>query len=81
MNKIKLGVIFGGMSTEHEISCVSASSIMKNLNNEKYDIYPIFINKKGEWFGDREEKKKIQNIIQYLQSFDVIFHQILSARH
>lgn len=73
MNKIKLGVIFGGMSTEHEISCKSANSLMKNLNKEKYNVYPIFINKKGKWFEDKEEKSEIHNIIQYLQSFDVIF--------
>lgn len=73
MNKIKLVVIFGGMSTEHEISCKSANSLMKNLNKEKYNVYPIFINKKGKWFEDKEEKSEIHNIIQYLQSFDVIF--------
>lgn len=73
MNKIKLGVIFGGMSTEHEISCKSANSVMKNLNKEKYNVYPIFINKKGKWFEDKEEKNKIHNITQYLQSLDVIF--------
>lgn len=73
MNKIKLGVIFGGMSTEHEISCKSANSVMKNLNKEKYNVYPIFINKSGEWFEDKEEKNKIHNITQYLQSLDIIF--------
>lgn len=41
--KIKLGIIFGGMSTEHDVSIVSATSIIKNLNHEKYDIFPIYI--------------------------------------
>ena len=41
MNKINLGVIFGGMSTEHEVSVVSGTSILKNLNKEKFDLYVI----------------------------------------
>ena len=34
----KLGVIFGGMSTENKVSCVSGASVIKNLNKEKYEI-------------------------------------------
>ena len=48
MEKMKLGVIFGGMSTEHDISIVSGSSVLKNLNKEKYDITAIYIDEKGE---------------------------------
>ena len=50
MNKIKLGVIFGGQSTEHDVSIVSGSSVIKNLNKEKYEIYPIYISKDGVWY-------------------------------
>ena len=50
MKKIKVGVIFGGQSTEHDVSVVSGSSVIKNLNKGKYEIYPIFISKDGEWF-------------------------------
>ena len=49
MQKIKLGVVFGGMSTEHEVSVVSGTSVIKNLNKEKYEIYPIYISKNGVW--------------------------------
>ena len=35
---MKLGVIFGGMSTEHDVSITSGTSVLKNLNKEKYDI-------------------------------------------
>ena len=55
MEKLKLGVIFGGMSTENEVSCVSGVSVIKNLNKEKYDISPIYIDKNGNWF-------EVQNI-------------------
>ena len=77
MSKIKLGVIFGGMSTENEVSCISANSIISNLDKEKYEIYPIFISKEGNWFkvNDIENKtmEEITNIIKYLKNLDVIF--------
>lgn len=69
---IKLGVIFGGKSTENEISVKSATSILKNLNKEKYEIYKIYIDKNGEWY-EYEENKKIENIIETLKSLDVVF--------
>ena len=71
----KLGVIFGGMSTENEVSCVSGASIIKNLNKEKYDVYPIYIDKTGKWFETQNlrDRKVIKNIIEYLKSLDVIF--------
>jgi len=85
MEKIKLGVLFGGTSTEHDVSIVSGTSIIKNLNKNKYEIYPIYINKKGEWFeykienkkykvGDQiEVTKKIENICEYLKGLNVVF--------
>ncbi len=48
--KIKVCVIFGGQSPEHDISCISVSSVLKNLDKEKYKISTIGITKKGEWF-------------------------------
>ncbi|BCJ88575.1 D-alanine--D-alanine ligase [Effusibacillus dendaii] len=47
--KIRVGVIFGGQSGEHEVSIHSARSVMENLNSEKYDILPIGISKQGVW--------------------------------
>ena len=75
MNKLKLGVIFGGMSTENEVSCVSGASIIKNLNKEKYDIYPIYIDKSGEWFEAKkiDDRNPIKNVVEYLKNLDVIF--------
>ena len=43
MRKIKLAVIFGGMSTEHDVSIVSGASVLNNLDKEKYEIFPIYI--------------------------------------
>ena len=83
--KKKLGIIFGGMSTENEVSVQSAKSIMRELNKEKYEIFPIYISKEGIWykyleteeiieFGQEiKNKEKIENIIEELKKLDVIF--------
>ncbi|MFR1150395.1 MAG: hypothetical protein ACLSDM_02080 [Butyricicoccus sp.] len=47
---MKLAVLFGGISSEHDISCLSAASILRNLNKDKYEIYPVGITRDGEWF-------------------------------
>jgi len=57
--KIKLLVIFGGISSEHEVSCDSAASIIKRLDREKYDIYKIGITKGGRWILTDAETEKI----------------------
>ncbi len=48
--KIKLGVIFGGPSVEHEISIISAVQAMQNINQDKYEIIPIYITKDRQWY-------------------------------
>ena len=48
--KIKVGVIFGGATVEHEVSIISAVQAMNHLNKEKYDIYPIYISKDRTWY-------------------------------
>jgi len=50
-NRIKIGVIFGGRSGEHEVSIVSAQSVMKFLDKKKYDVIPIAITKQGAWLA------------------------------
>ena len=49
-NKKKICVIFGGQSPEHEISLKSATSVIENLDKEKYDITTIGITKAGKWY-------------------------------
>ena len=48
--KIKVGVIFGGATVEHEVSIISAVQAMNHLNKDKYDIYPIYISKDRSWY-------------------------------
>ncbi|MCA9926922.1 MAG: D-alanine--D-alanine ligase [Anaerolineales bacterium] len=51
--KIRVGVIFGGRSGEHEVSLQSARSVMAALDRDKYDVVPIGIDKNGRWLtGD-----------------------------
>lgn len=68
---IKLGIIYGGISTEHEVSVTSAKSVIDNLNKEKYEIKEIFINKEGIWLD--KKGKKIENIFTCLKNLDVVF--------
>ena len=48
--KTTIGVFFGGRSTEHEISVISASQAMHAINAAKYDVVPIYISKQGKWY-------------------------------
>lgn len=48
--KIKVGVIFGGESAEHEVSIISAIQAINKMNEEKYDIIPIYITKDRQWY-------------------------------
>ena len=48
--KIKVGVIFGGKSVEHEISIISALQAIQSLNPEKYDVIPIYVTKNNEFY-------------------------------
>jgi D-alanine-D-alanine ligase len=59
--KIKLAVIFGGKSVEHEISIISALQAMNNINEEKYEIFPIYLTKSNEFYFE----PKLRDISEY----------------
>lgn len=77
----KIGVIFGGMSTENEVSIKSAKSVLKNLDKGLYEIYPIYIDKEGKWWkcsyneknGQIKNNEEIENVFKYLKEIDVAF--------
>lgn len=62
-SKIRVGIIFGGKSVEHEVSIVSAKNILKALDPEKYEAVLIGIDKQGNWhlFEDRAKLLKMEN--------------------
>ena len=68
---IKLGIIYGGMSTEHDVSIESAKSIIENIDKTKYDIYEICIKKDGTWVDSNN--KPIENIVEFIKKLDVVF--------
>lgn len=59
--KKKVAILFGGQSTEHEVSRVSASSVLRNIDLSKYDVFPIGITKDGKWFEYTGAIDKIEN--------------------
>lgn len=71
---VKLGVIYGGISTEHDVSEMSAKSVIENLDKEKYEIHEIYINKYGKWYEVKNgEQEEIYNLIWTLKELDVVF--------
>ena len=52
--KVKLGVLFGGKSVEHEVSIISALQAAASINREKYDVVPIYMTKKNEFYIGEE---------------------------
>ena len=50
MKKLKVAVLFGGASSEHEVSRMSATSVLNNLDAEKYEVLPVGITKDGRWY-------------------------------
>jgi D-alanine-D-alanine ligase len=49
--KLRVGILFGGRSGEHEVSLLSAASILKAIDRKKFDVVPIGITKEGRWLG------------------------------
>lgn len=61
MSKKKVALLFGGVSSEHEVSCMSVASVYENIDREKYDPQLLGITKGGEWFlysGDIENVRQ-----------------------
>lgn len=84
----KIAVIFGGASTEHDVSIVSGASVIRNLNQNHYTVEKIYISKEKEWYicHDSAEElaklqvgetvkniEKIENPIEELKKYDCIF--------
>jgi D-alanine-D-alanine ligase len=61
--KTRVAVIFGGRSSEHSISCISAGSVLRALDRSRYDVVPIGITKSGKWVleADNADRLSIQN--------------------
>src|SRR5271169_5494794 len=51
MTKLRVGVLFGGRSGEHEVSLLSAASVLNAIDRKKFDVVPIGITKDGHWLA------------------------------
>jgi D-alanine-D-alanine ligase len=52
--RLRVGILFGGRSGEHEVSLLSAASVLKSIDREKFDVVPIGITKEGRWLAAAE---------------------------
>ncbi len=59
-SKIKLAVLFGGRSSEHEISCVSAAAVIDHASLERYEVIPVGITREGAWWQYTGDTEKIR---------------------
>jgi len=67
--KLRIGVIFGGRSSEHEVSLISASCVLAAIDKDKYDVVPIGITKSGQWLlGDNALPLLTQQVQRELES-------------
>ncbi len=60
MKKLRVGILFGGRSGEHEVSLLSAASVLNAINKEKYDVVPIGISKEGRWLTAADAENLLQ---------------------
>lgn len=60
MAKLRVGILFGGRSGEHEVSLLSAASVLKAIDKTKYDVVPIGITKDGRWLTAEHAEKLLK---------------------
>jgi D-alanine-D-alanine ligase len=60
MKKIRVGVVFGGRSGEHEVSLMSARSVMRHLDKDKYETVPLGVTREGRWLATGDPMKELQ---------------------
>jgi len=63
--KIRLGILFGGRSGEHEVSLTSAASILKALDPAKYEIIPIGITREGRWLVGSAADRLLPGVLEH----------------
>ena len=80
--KIKLAVLFGGKSVEHEISIISAVQAMRYINREKYDVIPVYITKANEMYygADLVEIKEYSNLKALLKKCSKVTFSIENGK-
>ena len=62
--KLRVGILFGGRSGEHEVSLASAASVIRALDPEKYEAVPIGITKEGRWLVGAGAQKPLPEVLK-----------------
>jgi D-alanine-D-alanine ligase len=88
MTKIRIAVVFGGRSGEHDVSIRSAKKVVEQLDKDKYEITPIAIGRDGDWLSPKASISLLElpselslgnisdqrvNFLDFSQNFDVVF--------
>ena len=60
MKKLRVGILFGGRSGEHEVSLLSAASVLKAIDSTKFEVLPIGITKQGRWLTAKDAEKLLR---------------------
>lgn len=64
--KLRVGLIFGGRSSEHEVSVRSAGSVIESIDRKKYDVVPIAISREGKWLSPSDASQLLPQNAQSL---------------
>jgi D-alanine-D-alanine ligase len=69
-NKVRVAVVFGGRSSEHAISCVSAGSVLSHLDRERFEVVPVGITPDGAWVRGTSDPRELVITDRSLPSVD-----------
>src|ERR1700761_354177 len=58
--KLRIGILFGGRSGEHEVSLLSAASVLKAIDRSRFDVVPIGITKEGRWLSSADARNLLE---------------------
>src|SRR6267154_119186 len=61
MNKLRVGILFGGRSGEHEVSLLSAASVLNAIDRSRYNVVPIGISKDGRWLTAADAERLLES--------------------
>lgn len=78
-NKIKVAVVYGGRSSEHNVSCVSAGAIMAHLDPDRYEVYPVGITKDGCWTVGESDPTKLKFVDRTMPEVAMVREVALSV--
>ncbi|UOY91552.1 D-alanine--D-alanine ligase [Ectobacillus sp. JY-23] len=76
--KIKLGLLYGGKSAEHQVSLQTALAVNKALDRTKFDVYPIYITEQGQWVKGERLEGPVDNVAALQMKADAVSPLVLS---